>query len=158
MTIDYSGIPEHMQPTMKEYIEHRIPPGSFLQPVLENDLRTACEMADDENRYRLFDYIYFLYHKAPSECWGSPEKVHDWLNGTLHRGSVVTLSRGSDDMTYIVLGSVQGSTMNGLIVGLESVSIVGLNSHSDCLNVVQPEDCTPTGRTIEIDEVLSNEA
>lgn len=77
--IDYSGLPESLQDGMRLYIEDRIPTGSFMLAVLSNDLLTACERADDVNRYRLFDIVDWLYNEAPRECWRSPEAVKTWL-------------------------------------------------------------------------------
>lgn len=79
--IDYSGLPEHMRDGFKHYIEMRIPMGGFGMAVVCNDLRGACGKADDINRHRLFDIVYFLYNEVPSQCWGSPEKVEAWLAG-----------------------------------------------------------------------------
>lgn len=75
---DWNLIPAHMVGGLRRYIENGIEPGSFLSAVLSNDLRGACEKADDENRHRLFDYVQFFYCYVPSECWGSPSKFKDW--------------------------------------------------------------------------------
>jgi hypothetical protein len=75
---DWSLIPPHMIGGLRRFIENGIGPGSFLTAVLCNDLRGACERADDENRDRLFQYVQFLYSYAPSECWGSPAKFDAW--------------------------------------------------------------------------------
>lgn len=77
---DWSLIPEHMRGAVKRYIEHRVAPGSFLTAVLCNDLRGACEQADDINRYRLFDYIKFFYMYAPAGSWGSRENFERWVS------------------------------------------------------------------------------
>ena len=81
LPIDYSDLPEHMQDGMRLYIESRIEPGSFMISVLSNDLRGACERADNINRHRLFDIVSWLYNHAPSRCWGSREAVAAWLGG-----------------------------------------------------------------------------
>ena len=46
---DWSLIPEYMIGSLRRYIENGIEPGSFLSAVLCNDLRGACECADDTN-------------------------------------------------------------------------------------------------------------
>lgn len=79
MSLDYSGLPEHMQDGFRLYIEHGIELGSFGMAVVCNDLRRACECADGINRYRLWDIVCWLYNKAPAPCWGSPAKVKAWL-------------------------------------------------------------------------------
>lgn len=80
MCIDYTGLPEHMVDPMRRYIEVKMQPGGFLTSVLANDLMVACATADFTNRGRLFDIVQWLYNEAPSDCWGSPEKVKAWLS------------------------------------------------------------------------------
>ena len=72
-------IPDRMRGGIARYIEQGIPPGSFLQAVITNDLRRAVEQADDENLMNLPAYMAYFYHEAPSDCWGSPEKMKAWL-------------------------------------------------------------------------------
>ena len=76
---DWTLIPAHMWDGLHLYITEGIEPGSFLSAVLQNDLRRACEAADDVNRHRLRDYVQFLYCHAPHDCWGSPEKYSAWI-------------------------------------------------------------------------------
>lgn len=64
---------------LRRYIENGIPPGSFLMAVLRNDLSSAVRSADDINKYRIADYIIFLSNYAPSGCYGSPDKVREWM-------------------------------------------------------------------------------
>jgi hypothetical protein len=52
--------------------------GSFVNAVLENNLREACAQADDVNKFLLFDIVYYIYNECPAGCWGSPEKVKAW--------------------------------------------------------------------------------
>ncbi|HRR29658.1 MAG TPA: hypothetical protein P5270_09905 [Victivallales bacterium] len=65
---------------LKLFIEHGIMPGSFLEAVLRNDLKEAMGRADVFNRRKVFEYVQWLYNKAPSDCWGSNDKVDAWLN------------------------------------------------------------------------------
>jgi len=67
------------QVALQDYVENKTDPGGFLMAVLRNDLRSACEVADDINRYKLFDYVSYIYNKLPSDCWGSKEAVDAWL-------------------------------------------------------------------------------
>ena len=76
--IDYSGLPEHIQGGMQRYMENSLLPGGFLRAVLENDLRRACEKADNINRHKLFDIVSWLYNNAPANSWGSVRNVQDW--------------------------------------------------------------------------------
>lgn len=77
---DWYIIPEHCHDSLRRYLEDRIPPGSFLEAVLSNDLRGACECADEINRRALFNYVGFLYRYAPAGSWGSRERYLSWLN------------------------------------------------------------------------------
>ena len=72
-------VPAHTLPGLRLYVEQHIEPGSFLRAVLENNLREAFGRADHINRYALFDIVAYCYNEIPSECWGSPEKVEEWL-------------------------------------------------------------------------------
>jgi hypothetical protein len=68
-------IPDRMMGGLTRYIEEGIMPGDFLTAVLENDLMEAVGRADDENAANLPAYIGYLYNVAPSNCFGSREKV-----------------------------------------------------------------------------------
>ena len=72
-------IPEHVMLSLRRYIEDHQSVGHFLTAVLENDLQEAVGRADDHNLANLPAYIGYLYNEAPSNCWGSPQKVEKWL-------------------------------------------------------------------------------
>jgi len=76
---DWNKVPQHMRDGLRLYFDHGIEPGSFMTAVLCNDLRESFGRADHINRERLFDIVSFLYCDAPSSCWGSPEKVREWV-------------------------------------------------------------------------------
>jgi hypothetical protein len=78
MAVDYSGLPESHQDTMKLYIEHGYQPGSGWTAILHNDLR-AVVMVDAETAAALPRIYRWLVNHAPSGCWGSPEKVTEWM-------------------------------------------------------------------------------
>lgn len=73
-------IPEHMHGAVQRYILQRIPPGSFLQAVLENNLKEAAARADHLNKEALARWVEFCVCALPSGSWGSKEKVAQWLN------------------------------------------------------------------------------
>lgn len=77
---DYNGLPEHMRDGLKIYVEHGVPPGSFMRSVLSNDLKEACARADHINRRNLWEIVRVLWNEVPSTCWGSLEKVQQWIN------------------------------------------------------------------------------
>jgi hypothetical protein len=72
-------IPEHCRESLHNYIFYGAAAGEFLYYLLCNDLRETFFAADDINMYRIHDYVAFLYSYAPSDCWGSPGKVHEWI-------------------------------------------------------------------------------
>ena len=79
--MNYELIPEHCRESVRAYIEERHPIGGFLTAVFSNDLVLAHGTADSTNLAALHDYCNFLYNEAPSSCWGSKDKVFDWLQG-----------------------------------------------------------------------------
>lgn len=74
-----SAIPAYMHGAITRYVEHRIPPGSFLTAIICNDLREAVARADDENSRCIPAYVRWFYNNAPCGCWGSPAKYQAWL-------------------------------------------------------------------------------
>lgn len=79
MGVDYSTLPEHMRQGAEDYIERGYKPGSFLYAVLTNDLVEAFGHADDSNLAAMHTWAKWLYNEAPRTCWGSPERVAEWL-------------------------------------------------------------------------------
>ena len=49
--------------------------------LLTNDLRETFMRADSTNGTLIHEYVEHAYWCIPSNCWGSPEKVADWLSG-----------------------------------------------------------------------------
>jgi len=72
-------IPEYMMGGIQRYIDHGLEPGDFLTAVICNDLHLAVGRADDLNIVNLPAYVGYLYNEAPSECWGSREKMEAWI-------------------------------------------------------------------------------
>jgi hypothetical protein len=68
-------IPSRMMGGLRRYVDEGILPGDFLTAVLRNDLRAACQRADDENLENLPAFVCWLYNEAPGGSWGSPERV-----------------------------------------------------------------------------------
>ena len=75
----YSVIRPDIMASLRRYIENRIPTGGFLEAVLSNDLKEAVGRADGDNMRVLPELVGWLYNEAPSNCWGSPQRVKDWL-------------------------------------------------------------------------------
>lgn len=72
-------IPDRMMGGITRYIEHGIKPGDFLTAVISNNLTDACGLADEENLENLRAFVGYFYNEAPHDCWGSPEKMKDWV-------------------------------------------------------------------------------
>lgn len=80
MQIDLSEVPESVLGGLQRYVEYGVPTGDFLRAVLSNDLKESFARANDVNREAMFDIVRFCYDGLPSLCWGSTEKVEDWIN------------------------------------------------------------------------------
>lgn len=72
-------IPGYMHQGLVDYIVDGKPPGGFLIAVLTNDLKNACQAADDTNRHLIYHYVEFLWNHAPAACWGSLGRVKIWI-------------------------------------------------------------------------------
>ncbi len=79
MNSPYDCIPQRILDGLSRYIKDHIPTGHFLHAVLTNDLTEAVGRADDECILALPAIVKWLYNEAPGTCWGSPEKVKQWL-------------------------------------------------------------------------------
>jgi len=72
-------IPDYMQAGLYDYLTKHVEPGGFLLAVLSNDLCETYVRADGTNFFCVPAYVSYLYNHAPSQAWGSPEKVAAWL-------------------------------------------------------------------------------
>lgn len=72
-------VPPHMWGAVERYYLNGIPPGSFLQAVLSNNLMEAFNRADDENAANMRQWCRFLYNYVPYMSYGSPEHYELWL-------------------------------------------------------------------------------
>ena len=82
-----ADVPEHLHEGIAAYIADGVPPGGFLCAVVCNDLRGAFERADSESSVALHAIVAFMYNHAPSACWGSQQRMVEWIqrggaNGT----------------------------------------------------------------------------
>jgi hypothetical protein len=68
---------------LKDYVEiKKVPCGDFVNALILNDLFRAVKHADLTSLKLLPDYARFFIFYAPSECYGSYEKVEAWLGRT----------------------------------------------------------------------------
>ena len=73
------AMPETTVRAIRAYAVRRTPPGDFVTAVLENNLREAVGRADPLNRAALDEIVRYCTWEIPSACWGSPQKVDEWL-------------------------------------------------------------------------------
>jgi len=66
---------------LEKYYNHRCPTGDFLRAVLENDFLHAFNRADLNNTRHMDKIAKYVYNHLPTECYGSKEKVRNWLSG-----------------------------------------------------------------------------
>ena len=74
------GVPDHCQRSLAQYIINHKPVGHFLTHLLCNDLTQTFLSSDHINANAVKNYVMFLYNVPPSACWGSPERVTNWLD------------------------------------------------------------------------------
>lgn len=72
-------LPEYMWDATRLYVDKGIAPGHFLTAALENRLSGAFAYADDANRKSMHGWVMFFYNDLPGGCWGTPDKVTDWI-------------------------------------------------------------------------------
>ena len=77
---DTYDIPVNMMADLTAYIEHGVPLGDFLSAVVTNNLKGAVFFADNVNLACLPAYVQYLHWEAPSSCYGSDQKMEDWID------------------------------------------------------------------------------
>lgn len=78
--INYSKIPTHMREGLECYVEHHVEPGRFLRAALENNFVLAVGYTDMADIKHFIELANVLYNELPGNCWGSKEKVQNWLD------------------------------------------------------------------------------
>lgn len=61
------------------YVEKGTPTGSFLQAVIDNDLKKAFDRADDRNAATLRAIVAYFYNFCPAGCWGFKGAYSAWI-------------------------------------------------------------------------------
>ena len=78
--LNYAKIPvDYMVDGVRRYIERGPPPGHFLTALICNDLRETVARADLQNQLALISWVKWFYNEAPGGCWGSVERMKDWM-------------------------------------------------------------------------------
>lgn len=77
--VDDQPVPKWFRDHVDYYVRtHRNPGGNFFTAMLENDLVKAVCQADTYNFRAIRAMARHLYNHAPSQAWGSKEKVKAW--------------------------------------------------------------------------------
>jgi hypothetical protein len=74
-------VPEHTIEMLERYVNDRSEPGSFGMAILTNNLSAAFRCADHFNLEHMKEIVHCLIWNLPAICWGSEEKVINWLEG-----------------------------------------------------------------------------
>lgn len=83
MSVDYSGLPESYRKSVKAYIEEGRDPGILLRTAISYDLfdglhRIIEQYASAETLFAIVEWFDDEDH-APWDCWGSKEKMREWM-------------------------------------------------------------------------------
>ncbi len=73
------AIPDNTLRNIVQYVRDGIPPSSFLEAVLTNNLKETFMLADDFNRPAIQEIVAYCRNNIPAVCWGSSENVNAWL-------------------------------------------------------------------------------
>ena len=72
-------VPPHLQDTIKNYLDHGLRTGGFLEAVISNDLFAAMRRADGISRNNLHGIVQFFWNYTHSNSFGSPKTYSDWI-------------------------------------------------------------------------------
>lgn len=83
----YDEIPPNTLRSLNNFIMDGCPHGgSFISSVLENDLKGCVSNGDDNNLEMLAVIVKYMFNRAPMGCWGTKEKVKQWVaSGGMHQ-------------------------------------------------------------------------
>jgi len=73
------AIPSQIKQGLDRYAKDGIPPGSFLENVISNNLFGALITADDTNKNLLLEIMQYVHIKFPQDAWGSNAKYERWI-------------------------------------------------------------------------------
>ena len=89
MSVDYEKyedkIDVHYLIALRNYIEKGIPTGGLLYDVLLNNLMRVylwmsyVDISASTTWYKLGYIIKFLYDEPPRDCYGSKERIEEWI-------------------------------------------------------------------------------
>ncbi len=77
-----AAIPSLTIGQIERYINQKIPPGDFVERVLQNDLLGAVYFGDEENLAALPQLVRYIHDTLSWTQWGNEERYKSWLNGS----------------------------------------------------------------------------
>ena len=80
---DSSLIEPRFREAIDAYVANGRPTGGFLEAVLSNDLVSAFARADSSAVANLPHILDYLYNEVPAVCWGSRERVAEWIKARM---------------------------------------------------------------------------
>jgi len=83
-TPEYAMIPAPTRAALNRYYAHRLRTGSATQAFLEKNFDVIV-MVDEKVLVGLPAMLRLFHCNAADACWGSPEKVADWISGKTPR-------------------------------------------------------------------------
>ena len=88
ITYAFRGItlPQHLKESLDAYWMTGRPLGGFLQAVVDNDLRKACALADEENAPIIHVILGYLYNECALGSWGFAGAHEKWITKKRNEG------------------------------------------------------------------------
>jgi len=81
--LHYDSVPHQIRVGLWNYLAYGIPAGGFCMQVLNNNFMGAMGSADSSWNGRSFkDLALWITWYAPSESFGSDEKIRNWVKKT----------------------------------------------------------------------------
>ena len=81
----YCGISPHMFNGLLDYLAYGVPPGSFLQAVLKDELVASFATADSSNCEALAEWAKLMFFDVPNDCRHDAGYVTHTHNGLVCR-------------------------------------------------------------------------
>ncbi len=79
-SFSHFSVSDEKQQVLFDYVVNGMPPGSFFTAVLSNDLFKAAITSHPLNQWgEIIDMCKWIKNMSPYKCWGSAEKVEEWL-------------------------------------------------------------------------------
>jgi transcriptional regulator with XRE-family HTH domain len=74
-----NNIPPIILESINAYVMTGRPVGGFLYAVLTNNLKESFQRADEHCELAMKWIVRYLYNRVPGSCWGTKERVADWI-------------------------------------------------------------------------------